>query len=72
VAAWVVLGAYVLSGLRGFSDPDSYSAPGLLFSAIINFLGQALSGVVSFAFLKGISLALGVLMEFEFNTRKIK
>lgn len=72
VAAWIVLVAYTVSGLRAFLDSDFYSAPLLLLSAITTFLGHALTGVVSFAFLKGISLALGVLMEFEFNSRKIK
>lgn len=72
VTAWVVLVAYTVSGLRAFLDSDFYSAPLLLLSAITTFLGQALGGVISFAFLKGISLALGVLMEFEFNSRKIK
>lgn len=74
VAAWVVLAIYIINALRPFlfNLGEFAQNPGLMVSGILTFFGQAAAGVISFILLKGISFALKVLMEFEFNTRNVK
>ena len=73
VAAWVTLATYIVIGLwYFFSNWDNFSDARILVGGIMSFFSRIVTGVISFILLKGVSFALQVLMEFEFNSRGVK
>ncbi len=73
ITAWVTLGVYVVTGLWYLlANASRYEDTALFINGIMYFLVQIITGIISFALLKGVSFTLSLLMEFEFNTRSNK
>ena len=73
IAAWVTLVIYiVISPWNVFLNWSEYWGMWGLGNGIVGLLSRILVAAISFFLLKGISLALYVLMEFEFNSRHVK
>jgi hypothetical protein len=76
-AAWIILGIGVLFTLLRYLWQLRLTSGGSfnLFSLGLGFLSMALSlasHALTFFMLKGISIGLNVLMEFEYNSRGVK